>query len=728
MNRAARARLTGVRMTSAALVVGLFSLLPASVGAQQLPMTRLGDVFPCGARQGATIEVEVHGDEMQGVSGLYYSHPAIKAELLPKADGKPLRFKVTVPAEVPLGYYDVRLVSRLGVSNPRTFVVGDSSEALEQEPNNEQAKAMRIELGTVVNGCSSPAEDNDWYVFSAKAGQRVLVECLGKRIDSNLDGYVFLLDSAGRQLVSNQDDASRDEKSDPLIDFTIPTDGDYYVKLCDFMYNGSSNCFYRLAIGTGPLVDFALPTGAKVGETIPLTVFGRNLPDGEPTDLQIGGRPLQKLTFAFTLAPEAASTLPLNEFPALRAPGSWLDGGAARVVGANGRSNARLIVASSLPEMMEQEPNNAPAEAQRLSGPAAISGQFSPAKDIDSFVFSAKKDEVWSVEVFAQRIGSPADPDLEVLDAKGKIVGSVQDDGDNIGQLRFHSPTRDLRYDLKAPADGDYTIRLEHLFGQIQGGPNFVYRLELTRPTENFQLICAPICENRRDGHVVRQAGRERLDILVWRLHGHNAPITVTAENLPPGVTCDPLTIAPGVKWGTLILTAAADAPIGEGDIKIVGKSTVAGAEVERVVRGGSIVWDSVNTPCVSRMTRSIVLAVRDAAPFKVTATPAGTTLKQGEPLMVTCHVDRRADLPIEIQLSGRGFTLPPGFDVPLTKIAAGANEATLKLATDKIPPATYSIAINGEGQVPFERETAKPGPIRCVLPSNLVTFTILPK
>jgi hypothetical protein len=127
-------------------------------------------------------------------------------------------------------------------------------------------------------------------------------------------------------------------------------------------------------------------------------------------------------------------------------------------------------------------------------------------------------------------------------------------------------------------------------------------------------------------------------------------------------------------------------------------------------------------------MTRSIVLAVRENAPFRVTATAEKTTLKQGEPLVISCHVDRRPDVAVEILLNGRGFPLPPGIDIPLTKIVAGQSDGKLTLATDKVPPATYSMPINGEGQVPFQRTPDAKETIRCLLPSNLVTFTILPK
>ncbi len=87
-------------------------------------------------------------------------------------------------ADVPLGYYDVRLVGKFGVTNSRTFTVGELPEVVEQEPNNVQAKAMRVALGTVINGRSLPTEDVDQFVFSAKAGERVLIDCRAARVDS----------------------------------------------------------------------------------------------------------------------------------------------------------------------------------------------------------------------------------------------------------------------------------------------------------------------------------------------------------------------------------------------------------------------------------------------------------------------------------------------------------------------------------------------------------------
>ncbi len=156
-------------------------------------------------------------------------------------------------------------------------------------------------------------------------------------------------------------------------------------------------------------------------------------------------------------------------------------------------SNGRILMFSDAPEAMEAEPNNSLAEAQRVTIPCAVTGQFSAPKDIDHFTFTAKKDEKFTISVSAERLGSPADADMEIVAADGKIVNAVQDTGENIGQLRFPTSTRDIVYNFNAPKDGDFTVRLEHVYQQVQGGAQYQYRLEIQKDTPpDFRLVCTP--------------------------------------------------------------------------------------------------------------------------------------------------------------------------------------------------------------------------------------------
>jgi hypothetical protein len=224
------------------------------------------------------------------------------------------------------------------------------------------------------------------------------------------------------------------------------------------------------------------------------------------------------------------------------------------------------------------------------------------------------------------------------------------------------------------------------------------------------------------DNPVVYQGGRQRLDVLVWRMNDLNEPIEVKAQNLPPGVTAEPFAIGPGMKWGTLVVNAAPDAPIGEAEIKIVGTCQVGSEKLVREARGGAIVWDTVNTPAICRLTKSIVLAVRPTTPFAVTVSTKDTVIKPGDPIHVTVKAERRADMPSAIQLHGNGYDLPAGLTIPTTTINAGQNDATLTVATtDKLKEGTYSFIINSESQVPEGGDKKT----RVIYPSNPLKITV---
>ena len=100
----------------------------------QLPQARLNAVFPTGGQRGTSIDVTLAGGvDLDEASYLYISHPGITA--VPKTqvvDGKPQpvagQFVVTIAGDAAVGVYDIRAYSKYGLSNPRTFVVGDLKE------------------------------------------------------------------------------------------------------------------------------------------------------------------------------------------------------------------------------------------------------------------------------------------------------------------------------------------------------------------------------------------------------------------------------------------------------------------------------------------------------------------------------------------------------------------------------------------------------------------------
>ena len=200
------------------LLGGLSVPAPASAQPQLghlLPTPRLTVVSPPGGKAGTTVEVTFAGTDLDLPQALLFSHPGIKATAIippapqPKPDPKnpkktlppqpapPVsKFTVVIAADVPLGNHDVRFVGKWGVSNARAFVVGDLPEVLEKEPNNDVEQAQKVELNTTINGIISAPTDVDYYQFSGKKGQRVIISCRGAGIDSRLLPEMKLLTSA----------------------------------------------------------------------------------------------------------------------------------------------------------------------------------------------------------------------------------------------------------------------------------------------------------------------------------------------------------------------------------------------------------------------------------------------------------------------------------------------------------------------------------------------------
>ncbi len=679
-------------------------------------------MFPCGGKQGSSVECAINGNDLAGATGLYFSHAGITAESI---DGK--KFKVSVAADVPVGRYDVRAVCPGGVSSPRSFVVGDRTEFIEKEPNNEPAKAERVSLPTVVNGQISGAVDVDCFVFSLKKGERVFIDCWAWRIDSKLDATLMLYDAQGKEVAYNGDYYGKD----PFIDFTAEADGDYTVKIWDFIYSSGQDLVYRLEIGTLPHLDAIVPAVVTPGKPTSVTIYGRNLPGGQPApaEMQVQGKPLEMLTQEITLNADPDG---IHAGEAIRPPQALLEGREFRLTTAGGASNPLFISYSTEPVVLEKEPNNSLETAQQLSVPCEVAGTFSPIGDLDYYSFNAKKNDKLVVEVFGERQSGLADPSLTGFDSKGKRIFNSDDLGKNIGQLRFTTTTRDARWDFTAPGDGQYSVQVRDLYHQQRGDPRFTYRLSIHAPQPDFRLAAAPTAEIQPDSTVVRQGGNYWMDILAERKDGFDDPITVTAEDLPAGVTCEPVVIARGKTSAPLVFHAAADAPIGHAAIRVIGKAKIGERDVTHAARGGGLTWATVNTPGIARMFDTIMLSVRNPAPFVVTATPAAKEVAVGGTLSIKVHVDRATDWNDDVQLAG--FDLPQNATVQLVTIKKGETEGSVEL---KLPnnakPGPLTFTINGSGQAPrnyaTEKEAAKRDKnIRCVLPSNSITVEVLPE
>ena len=141
-------------------------------------------------------------------------------------------------------------------------------------------------------------------------------------------------------------------------------------------------------------------------------------------------------------------------------------------------ANRLPFALDSLPECVEQEPNDSPENAQRVTLPIVVNGRIDRPGDRDVFRFEGKAGQAVVAEVYARRLDSPLDSVLKLTDAAGRQLAFNDDFEDRACGLVTHQADSWLRTVL--PTDGTYYV---HLYdAQHEGGPEYGYRLRISPP------------------------------------------------------------------------------------------------------------------------------------------------------------------------------------------------------------------------------------------------------
>jgi len=742
-----------------------------------LPSPRVNTAFPTGAKLGTAVEVTITGADLDDPTGLYFSHPGIKAEYAapkpPEPDpkkkepppamkappaGGPHKFKVTVAADVPPGTYDVRAVGKWGVSNPRAFVVGELPEVAEKEPNNDVPEAQKIEVGTTVVGQINTPTDVDYTAFAGKAGQKVVISVLSSSVDSKARPMIEVYDAAGRKLAQNRN--YRD--TDAVCDLVIPADGDYFIRLFEFTYtSGSADHTYRLTISSAPWVDYVHPAAVEFGKATPVTVYGRNLPGGQPSGFVLDGRPLEKLAVTITppTDPLAAQRLAVREAtPPLAA---LQDGFEYKLKGPGGSSNAVPVYFTREKLVMRKNAAATKAEsAEALPTPCEVAGMVEKKSERHWYSFDAKKGEPVLLELTAERNGTPTDFYFSVHNpqAKNDMMGPEQDDDtDLLHPTEFYTRTSDPPpYRFVPPTDGKFLVAVGCRESNSMTGPSTGYRLRVGPPRPDFRVVARTYTKSYQTGSAGRQDGSEGVEVYVHRMDGFAGEVAVTAEGLPAGVTTKGTTIGGGARWGMLVLNTDANAAASVAAIKVKATATVDGKPLVREARPATVTWGIANqqgnnTPILGRLAQSLVIAVRpEKAFFKIAADPAGAVVKSGGkdekvsgPLFV--KQGEKLTLPVKVtwvspdkqNVTFAADPVGPGQqNQPFTVVAAplptkekAEGVMTIDVKANAIP-GKYAVTLRGESPVPFVRDGmkgGKAGPVPAVAFADPVEFTVLP-
>jgi WD40 repeat protein len=345
-------------------------------------------IEPGGLQSGTTTNIRLTGRNLAGIKEVKFSGASLHATVTSiNPAGTVADIAVAADAGAPRAPVEMSVLTPAGASaNEKVFV--DSLPQIVAAPSPQPTALATLPVN--IWGTLQATGQTDQFRFSAKKGQTIVFDLAAKRIGSKAQApRLEILDDQHKLVAANN---GLDSNSDPFIAFTAPGDGDYTARVLEITLEGSPNHSYRLTVGELPYVTGWWPLSVPANQESQIHLVGPNL----KTDF-----------VAVKAGADGEISLPLDT-----------DHYRSRV--------AMRVAVSSLPESLEQEPNDTVEQAQPLTVPASVNGRLmnprGDAPDVDLYRIDAEKGEQLVIETRAAMFGSPADTKIEVLDAKGEPV------------------------------------------------------------------------------------------------------------------------------------------------------------------------------------------------------------------------------------------------------------------------------------------------------------------
>jgi hypothetical protein len=164
--------------------------------------------------------------------------------------------KVTAPKDPTLAAIYVAP----GTGWPLPVRLSDSPEAIEQEPNDEPAKANKLPVPGGVSAKLDKPKDVDHFAITGKKGQKLVIATMTYEVNSPAEVLVRVLDSKGAQVAASNPTAPVNR-----FEFTPPADGDYVIA-CEHQnfLNGPNEVYHLSVVPSAP--DLTVALGFDRGE------------------------------------------------------------------------------------------------------------------------------------------------------------------------------------------------------------------------------------------------------------------------------------------------------------------------------------------------------------------------------------------------------------------------------------------------------------------------------
>ena len=356
------------------IVALLLPLLIAVSAVADMP-PRTAYIYPPAVTAGTTVEVSMGGFDFTPDIELLSHHRQVSLKLTSKL-GKflvapppywfgpkgrsgafpvPREFKVrvTVPKNAKPGPAFYQVTNANGVSGILKFQITAKPDVLEQR---DRDKPQVVSVPATISGRVFKIAEVDKYLFKATADGLVTANLFARRIGSNFNGYLTVVDDTGKMLVDSVDTRG----VDTAATFAVKAGRSYTVGVADVDFRGNRTFVYRLRLTPGPRILTTVPTVLKRGTTQRVKVIGYGVKTGAAK---------VEVATASIVIPKAATT---NFATMVNTPG--------------GKSTAKITTGSR-----SDLTSNGKA-SQALSIPSAISGLLGKSRSTN-YTIQVKKGE-----------------------------------------------------------------------------------------------------------------------------------------------------------------------------------------------------------------------------------------------------------------------------------------------------------------------------------------------
>ncbi|MBB5039237.1 hypothetical protein [Prosthecobacter dejongeii] len=640
-----------------------------SIWAQaSFPSPVLTSITPLGGKPGSHVEIQFRGSDLDGAKTLLLSSlsrtDSRSLQLEPVA-GKKGMLGVQLPNNLPNDFYDVRLVGRYGVSNPRVFQVSHLDNVESPGSNSKSDRALKVPLNAAIQGVFKESIPH-WFAFDAQKGQRILGVFVGANFGSRVSLVGAVIDHSGREWARLRDG---------LLDFTAPSDGEFKLRINDLMFGAGDEYGYRLNLTTGAVV------WGIAGDV----AYGWNLPGGKAEHgLRISqANSLERLVVDSVKKADLLSTSPVIPF----------------ILGKEADTVAPPAASPILLQLDQQ-----------------TGGWFPENGASQSFELAFKAGERFTLEVISQQMGLPTDPLLLIesvkKDSAGKesltLQADVNDPVVNIPGPSVRLSRLDPFYSYEAKADGVFRLSLSDPLNAANGR-RYPYRLRVSKIIES--RVENAIAIHPTLPPVAATGPYEIPSANVWRqgvtaievfLPGRSASsefVNLTVTDLPQGVTCLGGFVGKGQSLGYIGFQASKDAPL--------GASVLAGLRQTAFLNWA--LKDTGREVMSTRLAGPPALGVvAEQAPAIIECITPGILEASPEGKLELAFKATRHNACIDA-LKLKVLGLVDVTKAPELTIPAKALEGKLRMDVKalKLAPGEYGFILQGPARMPYRREGA---------------------